>query len=191
MKTTPSFFCNTKALFVLFALILLFSCSKDEIKKIDAITNRAVMPCLHATEITTLISDSGITRYRIATTQWDVFDKANPPYQEFPKGIHLERFDEKLHVDGNIKSDYARFDDNEKVWELRGNVKSTNIQGEVFETEQLFWNQREKRIYSDKFIKITQVSRVITGIGFESNESMTKYTISKPQAIIPIKETDK
>jgi len=156
----------------------------------DAVVDRSTLPKLHATEITTVISDSGITRYRISSPRWDVYDKASQPYWEFPNGIHFERFDLNLKVDANIHSQYARFDENEQLWELRGKVKATNLQGELFETEHLFWNQREERIYSDTLIRVTQASHIITGLGFESNQSMSRYSIRKPQGIFPVNEEE-
>ncbi len=169
-------------------MTFIVACIQDKPVKISAIKDRAAMPKLHATDITTVISDSGITRYRISTPRWDVYDKSVQPYWEFPNGIHFERFNLNMKVDANINSQYARFNENEKVWELRGKVKSINLQGELFETEQLFWNQNQERFYSDSLVKITQATRIITGIGFESNQSMTKYTIKKPQGIFPVDE---
>jgi LPS export ABC transporter protein LptC len=153
--------------------------SKKKPDKIAAFKDRSAMTQVHETEITTVISDSGVTRYRISSPRMDVYDQAAKPYWNFPKGIHFEKFDENLKVVADIHSKYARFNVNEKVWELKGKVKAMNIMGELFETEQLFWNQREKRIYSDTLIKITQLTRIINGIGFESNETMTKYNIRK------------
>jgi LPS export ABC transporter protein LptC len=154
---------------------LAISCSKPEVEKIGAVVDRSALPKLRATEITTIISDSGITRYRISTPQWDVFDKALQPYWEFPVGIHVEQFDENLKVESNVHSQYAKFYENEQLWELKGKVRMTNIKGELFETERLFWNQREQRLYSDTIVKITQVGHVINAVGFESNQQMTKY----------------
>jgi LPS export ABC transporter protein LptC len=171
---------------VVVVLFFMFSCSKEKVEQIGAIKNRSAMAQLHATEITTIVSDSGVTRYRISAPRWDVFDKAEKPYWNFPNGIHFEKFDMNLKVDANIHSRYARYEVNEKRWELRGKVRATNLQGELFETEQLFWSERESRIYSDSLIKITQVSHIITGIGFESDASMTRYTIRKPQGIFPV-----
>lgn len=165
-------------------------CSNEKPDTIAAIVDRSTLPRLHATEITTVISDSGITRYRISAPDWDVYDKVSQPYWEFPKGIHFEKFNLDLKVDANIHARYARFDENNQTWELRGKVRSTNLQGELFETEQLFWNQREERFYSDSLVKITQKSHIITGIGFESNQSMTKYLIRQPQGIFPIDEKE-
>ena len=170
-------------------MILFFvSCNKEKPAKIDAIVDRSALPKLHATEITTIISDSGITRYRISAPQWDVYDKASKPYWDFPSGIHFEKFDLNLKVDANIHSRYARFNENEQLWELRGKVRAMNLQGELFETEQLFWDQRGQRFYTDSLFKFTQVSHIITGIGFESDQSMSHYTIHKPQGIFPIVE---
>lgn len=173
---------------VVVVLLFLLSCSQKEVDKTAAVIDRSTMPKLHAKEITTVISDSGITRYRISAPQWDVYDRANDPYWEFPKGIHFERFDESLKVDANIHSRYAKFKENEQLWELKGQVRMTNIKGELFETEHLFWNQREERIYSDTIVKITQAVHIINAVGFESNQQMTKYVFRETRGIFPVNE---
>lgn len=175
---------------VLMVVVLFFtlSCAKQKSDKIAAVVDRSTMPRLHALDITTVISDSGITRYRISAPQWDIYDKASAPYWEFPVGIHFERFDENLKIDANIHSKYARFNENEQVWELRGNVRMTNISGELFETEHLFWNQREERVYTDTIVKITQTKRIINAFGFESNQQMTKYLFKETRGVFPIED---
>jgi len=180
-------FCKT-ILSCLICLTFIVSCSNDKPDKIAAVVDRTKLPRQRATEITTIISDSGITRYRISANRWDVYDKAIQPYQEFPDGIYFEKFDVNMKVDANIQSNYARFNENEQLWELRGKVRAMNLQGELFETQQLFWNQRQARFYSDSLIKITQATRIIKGIGFESNETMTRYMIKNPQGIFPLNE---
>lgn len=178
----------TTALLVVVVFFLLFSCQSNDTERIDPVVDRVDVPTLHSIQVETVISDSGITRYRINTPQWDVYDRADQPYWEFPYGVHFERFNEELVVDANIHCEYAKFLQQDKVWELRGNVRATNIQGELFETEQLFWNQKTEKIYSDSTIKITQESYIITGKGFESNQEMTKYTLKQTQGIIPVNE---
>lgn len=175
---------------VLTAIMFLFiACNrKQEADTIDAVEDRTSIPRLDATQVTTVISDSGITRYRISTKEWLIYDKAEEPYWDFPSGIILENFDTDLNVDASIESDYAKFLENPQIWELTGNVVAINLQGEMFETEQLFWDQKAERIYSDSMITITRATSIIWGIGFESNQSMTNYTIRKPQGIFPVKE---
>ncbi|MCE1156782.1 MAG: LPS export ABC transporter periplasmic protein LptC, partial [Bacteroidales bacterium] len=110
------------------------------------------------------------------------------PYWEFPVGIHLERFDEQLNVDANVHCLYARFYEREQLWELKGKVRATNIQGELFETELLFWDQRMEKIYSDSLIKITTAEYIIIGMGFDSNQEMTKYNVRQTQYVFPVQD---
>ncbi len=171
---------------------LFMSCNSDEkLEKIPAIANRAALAQLHATNITTVISDSGITRFRISTARWDVYDQAERPYWDFPNGIYFEKFDLNLKVDANIQSNTARFYENDQLWELKGKVRAMNLQGELFETEQLFWNQREERMYSDSLVNITRATQIISGTGFESDQSLSKYVFRKVKGIFPINENEK
>ena len=170
-------------------LTCLSACVHHDKKHVtDAVEDRAAMPVLDALEVTTLVSDSGITRYRIKTDSWQVYDRANPPYWEFPKGIYLENFNQDFSVSAYLEADYAYYDENAQIWRLDGNVHSLNQLGEKFETPQLFWSQKDERIYSDSAITITRETSIIQGIGFESNQEMTKYTIRKPTGIFPIKD---
>ena len=63
-----------------------------------------------------------------------------------------------------------------------------NEQDEQFDTQLLYWNQKTKQVYSDQYIRIRQQKRIITGIGFTSNQDFTNYTIKQTQGIFPIKE---
>lgn len=183
-----NFYSITTALWVVVVFSLLFSCQSSVHEKFGVDVDPIELPRLHSLDVTTLISDSGITRYKIFTPEWNIFEKAGDPYWEFPLGVHFERFNEFLVVDANIHADYAKFLEKQKIWELKGNVRATNIQGEMFETEQLFWNQNTEKIYSDSIITITQPDYIITGKGFESNQEMTKYQVKQTQGVIPVNE---
>lgn len=164
------------------------ACVKDEVEKIDAVTHRDSVAGMHSAKVTTVISDSGITRYRIYTDQWDIYDKSSEPYWEFPKGLHFERFDENLVIDANFHANYGRYDERKKLWTFKDNVKAVNIEGKMFETDLLYWDQISEKIYSDKFIKITEETQVITSIGFESNQTLTKVKMKDTQGVFAIDE---
>lgn len=182
-------------------MFLFASCHRREVKlRMGAIDNREAMPVLDAQEVTTLISDSGITRFRITAREWQIYDKAQPSYWEFPQGIYLEQFDRQLNTSATLRADYAYYDEQAEIWHLTGNVFATNVNGEQFDTPELFWSQKAERVYSDSAITITQPpteaarqakgddakGTIIKGVGFEANQEMTKYTIRKPSGIFPI-----
>ncbi|MDR1585718.1 MAG: LPS export ABC transporter periplasmic protein LptC, partial [Prevotellaceae bacterium] len=102
------------------AFILQLGCKSETKEVIAAVEDRTAMPKLHATDITTVVSDSGITRYRISAPVWNMYDKAAQPYWEFPQGIHFERFDSLLSVDANIHSNYAHYNERDQIWTLQG-----------------------------------------------------------------------
>jgi LPS export ABC transporter protein LptC len=133
--------------------------------------------------VETLISDSGVIRYRMKTPEWLIYDRLQPSRWTFVKGIYLEQFDSKHKVEASIKADTAYYYDKQRLWELRGHVDIHNRKGEKFNTEELFWNQSTEKVYSDKFIRIEQPERIITGHGFDSNQQMTVYTIRNMEGI--------
>ena len=164
------------------------SCGGKGVKQSGVAVPREQVAVLLTDSVSTLISDSGITRYRIEAPQWCVYDKTEPPYQEFPQGIYLEQFDEDLTVKAQLKADYAYYDETAQRWTLIGNVHAMNRQGEKFETPKMMWDQQTHRVYSDTSIHITRENSIIEGVGFDSNEQMTQYTILNPTGVFPIKD---
>lgn len=56
-----------------------------------------------------------------------------------------------------------------------------NTKGETFSTEELFWDERQQKVYSDKYIEINRPEKIrLKGTGFESNMNMTQYRIFRP-----------
>jgi len=173
---------------VLLALCMLACGHKQDVKQSVEDQPREKVAALVTDSVSTLISDSGVTRYRIEAPQWLIYDRTNPPYQEFPEGIYLEQFDVDLSVQASLKANYAYYNETKQIWTLRGEVHALNRKGEQFDTPELNWDQKTHRIYSDSAIHITREKSIIKGVGFDSNEEMTQYTILKPTGVFPIEE---
>lgn len=146
------------------------------------------MPSMTTVNVATLISDSGITQYKIVSPLWNVYDEVDTPYWSFPKGIYLQKYDRKFNVIASVAADSAKFFRLQNLWKLDGNVELKKEPGELFLTQQLFWDQRRNRLYSDSFIHIETPERMLEGHGFESNDRLTKYSIRKPTGIFPVSE---
>lgn len=63
--------------------------------------------------------------------------------------------------------------------ELFGNVVVKTGENRKLETEHLYWNSKKKLIQSDLFVKITQGENILTGIGLEADQSLSKIKILK------------
>lgn len=161
---------------------------KDDSKLGTVAVDTADVPTMMTRDVETLISDSGVTRYRITTPVWYVYDEVEEPYWRFPEGLNLDKFDNFFRTEANVRADSARYLKRSQVWRLDGNVNITNVMNEKFLTQQLFWDQRSRKLYSDSFIHIERTDRVLEGYGFESNEQLTQYTIKKVSGIFPASE---
>ena len=149
------------------------SCKEDS--KLDTVSVDSVLiPTMVTRDVETLISDSGVTRYRIVTPVWYVYDEIDTPLWRFPEGLNLTKFDNFFRTETTVRADSAIYYKNQQLWRLDGNVRIVNILNEKILTQQLFWNQRTHKIYSDSFVHIEQTDRVLEGLhGVETNEQMT------------------
>ncbi|MGM9804077.1 MAG: LPS export ABC transporter periplasmic protein LptC [Muribaculaceae bacterium] len=170
------------------ATSLMLSCSHEAEKAPSKPLDPDVVPMMVTHNVKTLISDSGITQYRITTPIWLVYDGGSKPRWRFPQGAFLEQFDRKFKVVATVRCDSALYDTKLQLWQLDGNVRIQNVNNELILTNQLFWDQRWQEVRSDSFVHIERPDRVIEGYGFKSNQNLTRYNINKVMAILPIDE---
>jgi LPS export ABC transporter protein LptC len=161
------------------------ACGSSEMPPAPQEIDGNVVPTMVTDSVNSFVSDSGITRYHIVAPTWLMFDEADEPYWLFPKGLDMQRYDDDMHVTATLVCDTARYYTRLKLWRLDRNVRMRNLQGDKFLTEQVYWNQTQRKVYSDSFIHIERIDRTLEGIGFVSNEQMTSYTIRRPTAILP------
>jgi LPS export ABC transporter protein LptC len=168
--------------------VLLTGCSNQKKNFTEEILNRDSLPTMQSLGVTTLISDSGITRYKIVAEEWNIFDKKNPPYWAFEKGVYLEKYNKDMAVEAVIQCDTAYFYTDEKLWKLIGNVDIQNIKKEKFFTQLLYWSQEKKLIYSDAYIRIEQEEQITEGYGFTADQSLNSWNIRNTKGIYPIEK---
>lgn len=157
------------------------SCGNKKQEVIDAPLDREKVPTIHDDSVTMLISDSGIIRYKVLTKDWQIFEASKDPHWYFPKGLYVERFDSVFHAEASLKADTAWNYTQRRLWQLKGHVFMKNTKGETFSTEELFWDEREQKMYSNKYIEINRPDKImLKGTGFESNMNMTQYRIFRP-----------
>ncbi|WP_280748267.1 LPS export ABC transporter periplasmic protein LptC [Parabacteroides sp. PF5-9] len=187
-KTTYTNITTTIAVVVML-LLLSTSCGKDKTEVVEVVFDPENTFTVKTTDVASLISDSGVTRYRLVTKEWFIYGKAEEPYWYFPEGVYVEKFDTLFQTEASIKADTAYYFEKKKLWKAINNVEIENLNGEFFETSLLYWDQENEKIYSDQYIKITQEDKIITGIGFESNQNMSQYRIFNSQGVFPVKDS--
>lgn len=166
------------SLFGLLALSFLAACEERVEHTAPAIRERDSVAVMTSYGVNTLISDSGVIKYRIVTERWEVNSNRNPSKWTFDKGILLEQFDEKFHINSYIQSDTAYYYDQQKIWKLYGRVRVLTKDGLRFTSEQLIWDQNKHELSSNVFSKLVTPERTLQGSHFWSDEKMTRYFVS-------------
>lgn len=164
------------------------SCQGDEEHYAPALEERDSLPILKSRGVSTLISDSGVIRYKIISEDWFIYDKKDPTYWEFNKGLFIQRFNEEFHTDAYITADTAYYYEQKRIWELHGRVQVKNLKGETFRTSVLFWDQNQHRIYSPAYMRIDGIENQLQGYDFSSNEQMTQYRIHNSSGATPFND---
>jgi LPS export ABC transporter protein LptC len=164
--------------FILLAILLFTACEEQKEHTAPGIYPRDSVAMMTSYGVNTLISDSGVIKYRIVTEKWEVNQNVNPSRWIFDKGLFLEQFDEKFHVQSYIQCDTAYYYDQKKLWELRSRVRILTKDGLRFSSEQLFWDENQHVLYSHVFSRLITPDRQLQGSYFRSDEHMTKYYVS-------------
>ena len=162
--------------FIVFLTMILVSC-ENEISKIKTVTNTVDLPAITAEGVEMLASDSSVIRSKLQAPLFIKHDNEKDPYIEFPKGVKIVEYDAKMNVISSITAQYAKNFTGEDRWEAKNNVVAVNLKGDTLKTEYLVWDTKNKKIYSDQFVKIISKDQIYTGIGFESNQDFSSYHI--------------
>ena len=163
---------------IVIPLSFLFSCFFEKKEMVDIYFDPQTSYTSKQTNVNTLVSDSGITRFKIVTATFLMYDKAAEPYWFFPHGIYVEKFDTLLNVEASIKADTAYYYQRRTLWEVIGNVDISNLEGVRFQTEHFFWNEQEQNLpfYTDSCVVVTKPDVIQKGFGgFKANKDLSYY----------------
>lgn len=164
--------------FLFISCLLAASCQEAVEHTAGAIRDRDSVAVMTSLGVNTLISDSGIIKYRIVTERWEVNQNKKPSRWTFDKGLFLEQFDEKFHVQSYIQCDTAYYYDQKRLWELRSRVRILTKDGLRFLSERLYWDEGKHELYSDTFSRLVTPERTLQGSYFRSDEHMTHYLVT-------------
>jgi len=174
---------NIHTAVVLFILISFIALSCETKIPVIPKSDLLSLPSVTAKDFYTILNDSGRKQLILSAPLLEQFDKADPPFSEFRSGIKVVVYNGNDKPVGTVTAKYAKCTSN-NLWELRDSVVVVNENNEKLETELMFWNQEKDRIYTDRFVKITEDNLISQGIGFESDSHLTNRRIFKVTAII-------
>ena len=142
-------------------------------------------PIAETRNISTLYSDSAKLQIKLNSPLQLQYESGDGVY---PKGIDLVFFDKAGKVNNTVRANYGKYDKQKDAYFIRGNVVVNNpVKGETLRTEELHWDKRTRKIFTDKFVIIETKDEVLKGHGMTANQDFSHWKITKPTGIITLK----
>ena len=120
-------------------------------------------------------SDNGMIKMRAEAPRMEKYERGDTlDFEFFPEGFFVYGFDEDGKLETEIVADNARhlkYDDGRESWEAFGNVVVKNlINQEVMETDTLYWDQENEKIYTHGYVRMYSPDGFMQGYGMESDQ---------------------
>jgi LPS export ABC transporter protein LptC len=158
-------------------VFLLFSCESN-FKEVQKINFSEFSPSGEADDLNLKYTDSGAIKSVLISPKMLDYNGVNYPFTEFPKGIHLTLFD-KNGKQTYIDAMYAVSHKITNIIDLQNAVKISNQNGELLETEQLYYDQKNEWFFTEKKFKFTSPKGVSYGEGIDFSKDFKKVNSQK------------
>ena len=126
----------------------------------------------------------GLLQMRMEAKILQRFESEQESYELFPDGFDVYAYNQEGLLETQIVSDNARhlkYDDGRETWEAFGNVVVKNlIKQEVMETDTLYWDQKNEKIYTHCYVKMYSPDGLMQGYGMESDQRARNSIIFNP-----------
>ena len=168
---------RTYFFFLLLPFFGMISCESN-FKEVQKMGLSEFTPSGEADSINLKYTDSGRIKAVLISPKMLDYATVEFPFTEFPVGIDLTLFDEKGKKTF-IKSNYASSYKGTDLIDLQGKVKITNESGDMLETEQLYFDQKNEWFFTQKKFKFTSPKGVSNGEGIDFSKDFKKVNSQK------------
>ncbi|SEM39152.1 LPS export ABC transporter protein LptC [bacterium A37T11] len=177
MKTTP-YICVFYALIACFAL----NACENNLKDVERLASiKAEEPVDISYGVTVIYSDSAKVKAKMVTPEMRDYNQGKAEeYYELPKGVLIIFYDEKHLESQRVTADYAINRPKQKITDLKHHVVVTRIDGTVFKSEELTWNEKTGRFYNSVPFTITKKNGDLTsGLSIDTDQDFTDIHIEQ------------
>ncbi|MCX7954212.1 MAG: LPS export ABC transporter periplasmic protein LptC [Bacteroidales bacterium] len=175
-------------LIIILSLFFTLSCSND-LEVINSIVASDTIPVLKIEEFYFEESENGKIKVTVKAPIVKRYETTKDTITLFPKGIEVFFYKEYPNVESMIKAKYAKHSQNKKQWEVKYNIVATNSKGDTLYTDLLYWDEKEHKVFSNKYSRIvTQDGTLIGRNGFESDENLSWWRVFNTQGVVNVKE---
>jgi len=169
-------------LLLLFGATTLISC-KEKIEKTDALhaTDSISTQTVHNMDL--IETKYGRVHLRLQAPLMENYSLVAEPFEIFQRGLKVQGYTPEGVLETEITADRAihQTTNSRERWEAYGNVVIVNhIKNETIQTDTLYWDRANQRIYTNSFVKMFSPQGLMQGYGMESDERAGNSWILRP-----------
>ena len=172
-------------LYLLFSVFCLLSSCSNNLEEAKLITSRANVNIEKGKDVEIHYTENGtakIIAYGHTVTRY----ATQKPYLEFSDGMKLYFFSAEGDTESVMTARYATTVENSNEMIARDSVVVINQKHERLDTDELIWDEKNKTIYSNSFVRITTADEIIYGKGMTANQNFTDYVIKSISGTIKV-----
>ncbi len=129
-------------------------------------------------------TENSIMKVRAEAPLMERYERDTLSYELFPKGIEVYGYTEDGNLETEITADNAihlKYNDGRESWEAFGNVVVKNlINQETMETDTLYWDQKNEKIYTHCYVRMYSPDGFMQGYGMESDQRARDTELFRP-----------
>ena len=165
---------------------LSFACRPE--KKSEPV-NPEMLVTMRTEDLTMVVSRNGLKSYYFETPLREQFGEARDPYDRYPEGIFVQTYQDSTEVvESTLRADRAIYYSKRDLWMASGNVVASGS-GNTLYTDQLFWDAKTDRVYSNVKVRVEDANGIHFGEGIESNKGLESWVFHEYEGTMAIDTT--
>ena len=165
--------------------LVMCACENDpaEVAALNAKLNTSVE---RAEKVKIIYSDSAVVRVIISGPVMLSYLDSSEPRQDFPDGVHVDFFGPNREKTGELTARYGLRMERKGQVVVRDSVVWESVKQEKLETEELIWDEKTAKVYTQKFVRITRPDEIIYGYGLRANQDFSEARINAVEGRIKV-----
>ena len=161
---------------------VVYSC-KGKLAEADSV-ELSEIPVQTVADMFIVQSENSVMQMMVEAPLMERYEADTLSYELFPKGISVFGYTDDGMLETEILADNARhlkYKDGRESWEAFGNVVVKNlINQETMETDTLYWDQENEKIYTHCYVRMYSPDGFAQGYGMESDQRARDTELFNP-----------
>ncbi|WP_224491611.1 LPS export ABC transporter periplasmic protein LptC [Robertkochia flava] len=170
-----------------FTVTMFFSCKGDNLEEVRRMSEYRQVPVGEASNFELRYTDSLELRAIVKGKVYRDFTNQDFPYQEFPEGVRVDYFSETGDT-STVTANYGVIYSNTKLIDLQGDVNLITSDGKHLQSPQLYFDQVNNWIFTEKDFEFTSQDYDMTGTGIDFNKDFTQVRFRGKKGSAVLKE---